>query len=376
MKKLVKKAVGIATKPVSSTLKAFGTSGGKLGRLAARVESMPDRVTGKALETIGPVIQKALQKEFVTKADHALAKKLGWKWLEGRTAKTAQSTARASESLGNFLNSVAQGTAKQAREGNLADLQAANRVRLEADRAHVRTNSYQDIQKGLQSGMFKVGPDGDVYDRYGGRITENGRPRQGLAQRTATAAQVASIVVPALAPVAAAASAATAARHGVPVGKAIAQGALNYYAGQLGGKFGGQWGALGSHIGRGAASGAAGSGIAAYNAGARGGDLFKETARGGLYGGALGYAGGALAPSLQKSFQTSGLGETAAKGLTGATLGAGKSILKDIVYGRDINAEGALGGAITGGTGAAYGKPAGTMAGAGYQAYLASRRKA
>lgn len=359
LKRAFKKATRIATKPVSSTLRALGTSGGKIGALAMALENAPDQATAKALEKLAPLATKLQKLEQVTKLDKKLADKTGWKWLQGKTAKTQQSTSRALESFGNFINSVGQGTAQAFKEGEGLDLQRANQIRLEADRGHIRTNTGEDIQKGLQSGMYKLGPDGQVYDRYGGRIGE-----KGLAQRGTTALQVASIVMPALAPLAAAASTATAARHGTPVGKALAQGALSYYAG----KFPGVGEGLVQHATRGALQGGVGGGISAYNAGARGGDLFKEAGKGALTGGVLAGAGGYVAPQAGKAMTDAGVPMPVAK----ATVGGGMGALTSALRGGDVS-RGLITGAA-GGVGGHYGGRTGrTLATGTTHAYLNSR---
>ena len=162
--------------------------------------------------------------------------------------------------------------------------QAINNARLEADRAHVRTNSGEDIQQGINRGEYRVTQEGDVVDRYGNSVLG-----KGLAQRGSTALGVASLAFPWLAPFAAAAQSATAYRHGAPLGKAAAQGIGTYYAGQLGGQYGGQ---LGGRIGAAAGSGAARGLTSGYAQGLRGGELLEAGALGGLSGGLGQWAGG------------------------------------------------------------------------------------
>lgn len=250
---------------------------------------------GKVIEAAAPVVNAAIKNnpaQFVARTDKQAADGLGWNWLSHMTGKTQQTFDRTTDKLAGFQNLFERRTAEGMQQDKTYTPSDANATRLEADRAHVRTNSANDIQQGIQRGDYTVQPNGDVVDRYGASVLG-----KGLAQRGATALGAASIVFPWLAPFAAMANTATAYRNGAPAGKSIAQGIGGYYAGQLGGGFGESaggalGGATGAYIGRAAGQGA-GRGLATgYASGLRGGDLLQAGAVGGLAGGLGQWAGG------------------------------------------------------------------------------------
>lgn len=257
---------------------------------------------GAAVQTAQPFMEHAIRNNpatMITGIDRQAAKNLGWDWLEHMTTKADQTFNRTSDKAAGFQEVFERQLAERMQAGQPMH-KAINDARLEADRAHVRTNNAQTIQEGINRGEYRVTQGGDVVDRYGNTVLG-----QGLAQRGTTALQIASIAFPALAPIAAAAQTATAYRHGAPAGKAVAQGLGSYYAGQLGGQFGAQQGfglgggvagganavrlaGIGSAIGSGAARGL----TSGYTQGLRGGELAESAALGGLSGGLGSWAGG------------------------------------------------------------------------------------
>lgn len=333
---------------------------------AKNIYKQDQRNVGQVVEAAQPIVEHALRNNpatMVAGTDKQLADALGWDWLSHMTGKTEQTFDRTSNKAAGFQELFERNLADQMQAGT-ATPSNVNRARLEADRAHVRTNSPQDIQAGIERGEYRVVGD-DVVDRYGNTVLG-----KGLAQRGATALSAASVVFPWLAPFAAAANTATAYRHGAPAGKAIAQGVGGYYAGQAGGQLGGQLGgalggATGATVGSAAGSGAARGATSGYASGLRGGDLLEAAALGGLSGGAGQYLG--------MQFQNPILSGMARGAATGAVSGyRGGNIGQGIQQGLLSGGLRGAGGLLAQSTGAPMTRQLPAMA---YQQWLMNQRR-
>ena len=308
---------------------ALGTISGNPLKDAKSVVKNDQRNVGRAVETLQPVVEHALRNNpatLVAGTDKQAADALGWDWLQHMTGKTEQTFERTSNKAAGFQELFERQLAERMKSGQPLP-QAINDARLEADRAHARTNSGEDIQAGINRGEYRV-QGNDVVDRYGNSVLG-----KGLAQRGSTALGIASLAFPWLAPYAAAAQSATAYRHGAPIGQAAAQGIGTYYAGKLGGQYGGQ---LGGQAGAAAGTGAARGLTSGYAQGLRGGELLEAGALGGLSGGlgqwASGYGGnpftsglyGGAARGLVSGYRQGDIGQGIQQGLlSGGLSGAG-----------------------------------------------------
>ena len=345
--------------------KAFSAVTAPVAAVANVIASPAQKVAAPVVKAASPILKTgigalSLPTSLAAKTTNALG--IGG-YIGEAINKAAASSEKLTDKAGALSNYWMRDYADALKQGQGLNPSRLNRTFQEGRRAHIRTNTPQMLQQGLASGAFRMNPDGTITDRFGQSVQG-----KGLGQRGTDIINYAAIAMPALAPIAAGANLAQGVSQGRPVGKSLMQAGLQYGAGAVGGRLGGMAGPAGSTaarygsaVGRGVASGGANAGVAAYNQGLRGSDLWGRVGEGALQGGALGGLGAWANPQIAAL----GLGERATKAAQGALRGTASAALRG---------DNLLQGGAFGGIGGAYGGGAAGAARAFYNSRNAPQR--